>query len=268
MWTSLITEGWTLNDGNPLRGRTALVTGSSDGIGREIALELARRGAFVGVNSRTAERAARVVDEIEALGGEAKAFVFDVTVDGAPQSMVDAFVEQTGGIDVLVNNAGAGSVGASEKVEPDDWLRVMQLLLNAPFYCAQAAGRHMLEARRGVVINITSIAGHLGLPERAAYCAAKHGLVGLTRVLGTEWAGRGVRVLSIDPGYVATGALERSMAAGGFDASAIEGRTPMGRIGDPSEVARVAAFLATDAASYMTGASVTVDGGWAAYGGF
>lgn len=260
-------EAFHMANMGELEGRAALVTGSSAGIGRAIAHQLAGQGAHVGVNSRDAGRAGRVVEEVRSSGGTARSFVFDLERSDGPTALVEAFVEHFGRIDVLVNNAGAGSVGASEDIEPDSWHRVMQLLLHAPFLCAQAAGRHMLAVNAGVIVNVASVAGHVGLPQRAAYCSAKHGLVGLTKVLGTEWAGRGVRVLSVDPGYVSTAALERSMATGGFDASRIEARTPIRRLAQPSEIARVIAFLCSDGASYMTGTSVMVDGGLTAHGG-
>lgn len=251
---------------NALDGRTALVTGSSSGIGRAIAIELAAQGATVGVNSRSLERAAAVVDEITAAGGSATTCVGDVADAGGPSQLVDTFVGEVGSIDILVNNAGVGSVEASETVEPDMWQSLLDLMLTGPFYCSQAAGRHMLEAGRGVIVNISSVAGHVALPRRAAYCTAKHGLVGLTKVLGTEWADRGVRVLSVDPAYIATDLIKETMASGAFDEAGIEKRTPIGRLGDPTEVARVVAFLASDAASYMTATSVLVDGGYVAYG--
>lgn len=252
----------------PLHGRTALVTGSSAGIGRAIALELAEKGAIVGVNSRDPARAAPVVDQIRSAGGEAIASVGDVAAVGGPSRLVDRFVDAVGSIDILVNNAGVGSVEPSEDVEPETWEALMALLLTGPFHCAQSAGRHMLAAGRGVIINISSVAGHVALPRRAAYCTAKHGLIGLTKVLGTEWADRGVRVLSVDPAYISTDLIKDSMARGAFDESDIERRTPLGRLGDPAEVARVVGFLVSDAASYMTGTSVLVDGGWVANGGF
>lgn len=126
----------------------------------------------------------------------------------------------------------------------------------------------MLEAGRGVIVNVSSIAGQTGLPQRAAYCSAKHGLEGLTRVLGTEWAARGVRVLAVDPAYIATDFIKRTMASGSFDEATIRRRTPADRLGAPEDVASVVAFLCSDAAAYMTGSSVQVDGGWLAYGGF
>lgn len=251
-----------------LHGRTALVTGSSAGIGRAIAMELAAKGATVGINSRSRSRAAAVVDEIRAAGGTATLCVGDVATADGPSRLVDGFVEELGSIDILVNNAGAGSVEPTEAVEPETWEALMALLLTAPFYCAQAAGRHMLAGGRGVIINISSVAGHVALPRRAAYTTAKHGLLGLTKVLGTEWADRGVRVLSVDPAYIATDLVKQSMASGAFTESDIERRTPLGRLGDPAEVARVVSFLVSDAASYMTGTSILVDGGWVADGGF
>jgi 3-oxoacyl-[acyl-carrier protein] reductase len=183
-------------------------------------------------------------------------------------ALVAATVDELGGLDILVNNAGAGFIAPSEELAEADWRRLIELDLTAPFLCAQAAGRHMLAARGGVIVNIASALGHVAMPGRAAYTAAKHGLIGLTKVLGTEWAGRGVRCVAVSPGYVATDLVKQNMRRGDFDERDIERRTPLGRLATPQEVARIVAFLASDAAAYMTATHVLVDGGWVGYGGF
>jgi NAD(P)-dependent dehydrogenase (short-subunit alcohol dehydrogenase family) len=169
---------------------------------------------------------------------------------------------------VLVNNAGHGIVAPSEELPLGDWQAALDVMLTAPFLCAQEAGRHMLAQGRGVIVNVASIVAHVGLPRRAAYVTAKHGLLGLTRTLAVEWAPHGVRVVSVDPAYIATDLIQKTMRSGGFDAAALERRTPLGRLGTPEEVARTIAFLASDAASYTTGSATIVDGGWLAYGGW
>lgn len=248
--------------------RVALVTGSSSGIGRAIAVELARRGVSVVVTSRSAERAATVAGAIAEEGGRAVGVAADVTAPGAAIALVDGALAAFGRLDVLVNNAGAGQVAASEDVELDAFRRIVELDLVAPFACAQAAARVMLRAGRGVIVNVSSLTGHTGLARRAAYTAAKHGLEGLTKTLAAEWSPRGVRVVSVAPGYVATELLAGTMASGGFTEDDIAGRTPLGRLAQPEEVARVVAFLASDDASYITGSSVLVDGGWLGDGGW
>jgi 3-oxoacyl-[acyl-carrier protein] reductase len=251
-----------------LAGRIALVTGASSGIGAAIARELAATGAAVAVNSRTPERAEPVVEAIERDGGRAIAVAADVADPEQAASLVDRTVTELGGIDVLVNNAGTGQAASSEDLSLEDWQRLIDLDLTAPFVCAQAAARHMLPAGGGVIVNISSVLGNVGMPRRAAYCAAKHGLVGLTKALGTEWASRGVRCLSVDPGYVDTPMVARMMEGEGFAATELEGRTPLGRLARPEEIGRVVAFLASDAASYLTATQVVVDGGWLGYGGW
>lgn len=251
-----------------MRDRVAIVTGSSAGIGRATALELAAWGATVVVNARAAERAQKVADEIVRGGGKALALQADLTRKDAPAELVDRVISDLGRVDVLVNNAGHGMIARSEELALADWQRTLDLLLTAPFLCAQAAGRRMLAAGHGVIINVSSVTGHVAFPRRAAYCAAKHGLVGLTRTLATEWGDRGVRVVSVDPAFVGTEFIRKSMRSDGFDHRVIERRTPLGRLADPAEVARVVAFLASDAASYITGASALVDGGWVANGGW
>jgi NAD(P)-dependent dehydrogenase (short-subunit alcohol dehydrogenase family) len=246
----------------------AVVTGSSSGIGRAVALELGRRGAAVVVTSRELSRAAATAAAIDSEGGRASARQVELTETGAPEALIDHAQDRFGRLDVLVNNAGAGQVAASETLAPADFRRIIELDLTAPFECAQAAARVMLAAGRGVIVNISSLTGHLGLARRAAYSAAKHGLEGLTKTLAAEWSPRGVRVISVAPAYVATDLLAGTMAAGGFTLADVAGRTPLRRLAEPEEVARVVAFLASDEASYITGSSVLVDGGWTADGGW
>jgi 3-oxoacyl-[acyl-carrier protein] reductase len=251
-----------------LAGRVAIVTGSSSGIGEAIALELAAAGAAVVVNSRQQARAEPVARAIERAGGRAVAVAADVCDSAQVAELVRAAVDQLGGLDILVNNAGAGFIAPSEDLAEEDWRRVIEVDLTAPFLCAQAAARHMLAAGGGVIVNIASALGHTAMPGRAAYTSAKHGLIGLTKVLGVEWADRGVRCVAVSPGYVATDLVIQNMRRGGFNEHDIERRTPLGRLATPNEIARVVAFVASDAASYMTANHVLVDGGWVGYGGF
>jgi NAD(P)-dependent dehydrogenase (short-subunit alcohol dehydrogenase family) len=254
--------------GDRLAGRVAIVTGSSSGIGEAIARELAAAGAAVVVNSRSQERAEPVANEISSRGGRAIAVAADVCDSAQVAALVGAAVEQLGGLDILVNNAGAGFIAPSEELDEHDWRRLIEVDLTAAFLCSQEAGRQMLTAGHGVIVNIASALGHTAMPGRAAYAAAKHGLIGLTKVLGTEWAGRGVRCVAVSPGYVATELVRQNMRRGDFDQRDIERRTPLGRLAAPAEVARVVAFLASDEASYITGSHVLVDGGLVGYGGF
>ncbi|MBV8999275.1 MAG: glucose 1-dehydrogenase [Solirubrobacterales bacterium] len=246
----------------------AIVTGSSSGIGEAIALELAASGAAVVVNSRSRTRAQPVAAAIAKHGGRAIAVAADVRDSAQVAALVRAAVDELGGLDILVNNAGEGFIAPSEELAEDDWRRVIDVDLTAPFLCAQAAARHMLARGSGVIVNITSALAHTALPGRAAYAAAKHGLLGLTKVLGVEWARQGVRCVAVSPGYVETELLRENMRRGSFDRSALERRTPLGRLATPEEVARVVAFVASDAASYMTAGHVLVDGGFVSYGGF
>jgi NAD(P)-dependent dehydrogenase (short-subunit alcohol dehydrogenase family) len=252
----------------PLTSRVAIVTGSSSGIGAAIAGELARRGMRVVVTSRSPERAAATVAAIETEGGTALGIAVELTDAEGPARMVQRTLDAYGRLDALVNNAGAGQVADSETLALADWQRIIDLDLSAPFRCAQAAARPMLAAGRGVIVNVSSLLGHLGLARRAAYGAAKHGLEGLTKTLAVEWARRGVRVVSVAPAYVATELLAGTSKAGGFTLEEVAHRTPLGRLAEPDEVARVVAFLVSDDASYVTGSSVLVDGGWIADGGW
>jgi 3-oxoacyl-[acyl-carrier protein] reductase len=252
-----------------LLGKVAVVTGSSGGIGWAIAYEFAREGASVVINSRDAQRAGGAAAALEHDGLQATAFAADIRDPVQARALASAAVERFGRLDVWVNNAGINVIKPALELEPDEWTQVIDTNLSGCFYGAQAAARHMVPQKSGVIIQIGSIIGEVGLPRRVPYTAAKHGLIGLTKVLGAEWAKDNVRVVCLDPGYISAGLGVKSQTRGGaFTAADIERRTPMGRFGEAVEVARVAVFLASDDASYITGSHITVDGGWVAYGGW
>jgi len=233
-----------------------------------IAERMADAGARVVVNSRDPGRARDVAAGLVAAGHEAIGVGADVTDPDGPARLVDACVRAFGTLDVLVNNAGVPLVRPAEDITASEWSRLLDLNLTAPFRCAQAAARVMLPRRQGVIINISSIYGAIAIPGRTAYSTAKHGLDGLTQALAVEWADRGVRVVSVNPAYVATRLVEEAMNDGGFSAVDLERRTPLGRLASPVEVADTVVFLASRAAAYITGVRLPVDGGWLAYGGW
>jgi NAD(P)-dependent dehydrogenase (short-subunit alcohol dehydrogenase family) len=251
-----------------LTGRVAVVTGSSSGLGEAIAHELAAAGAAVVISSREPARAQAVAAAIADAGGTALPVAGDVTRVEAVEELAARARDELGGLDVWVNNAGIGMVRPSLELTLEDWQRTLDLDLTAAFVGCQVAGRHMVAEGRGVIVNVSSVAGHTALPQRAAYCTAKHGLVGLTKVLSAEWAPHGVRVVSVDPAFVMTPLVRQTMADGRFAEEDILRRTPLGRLGEGAEVARAGRFLASDAASYVTGAQLMVDGGWTANGGW
>jgi 3-oxoacyl-[acyl-carrier protein] reductase len=236
-----------------MEGRVAVVTGAGRGLGAAIAEELAGRGAVV-----------VPVDRDERPG----ILTADIADPEQVTALFDGVAAEHGRIDVLVNNAGVGAVAPSEELSLEVWSRAIAVNLTGTFLCSQAAARHMLAAGRGAIVNIASVFAATGMPMRAAYAASKHGVVGLTKVLATEWAARGIRVVAVDPAYVRTALDDADQVAGGYTADDIARRTPMGRYGEPAEIARVVAFLASDDASFVTGSEVAVDGGWLAYGGW
>jgi D-threitol dehydrogenase (NAD+) len=188
-------------------GRVAVVTGAGRGLGAAIAEELATRGATVVVADVDRELATATAEQIASTGEplrRASSATCDVSDPAAVAALFDAVVGEHGRIDVLVNNAGLGAVAPSEELSLEVWSQTLAVNLTGTFLCAQAAARHMLQAGRGVIVNVGSVFAATGMPMRAAYAASKHGVVGLTKVLGTEWATRGIRVVAVDPAYVRT----------------------------------------------------------------
>jgi len=246
--------------------KVVIVTGSSAGIGYEIAREFGAAGARIVVNSRSDARAQEAAGALKSAGIEAIGVAADVSDYAQAQRLVDETAATLGGVDILVNNAGISMIAKSEELDPADWQRAINTNLSGPFFCSRAAAPAMFARGGGVILNIGSAAGAVGLPMRAAYCAAKHGLEGLTKVLALDWAKHGVRVVCIDPAFIKTAMDERDSATAGYTDELVERRTPAGRIGRVSDVATVALFLASPGASYITGSSILVDGGWVAYG--
>lgn len=254
-----------------LAGRTALVTGAGSGIGQAIANELANAGAFVLVQDLRIEPAAAVADAIRSSGGEADSIGGDVSNPDDVAAMVGALVESRGSFDILVNNAGFQHIAPIEAFPLDVWNQMLGVLLTGPFLLTQAAIPVMRRQGWGRIINMSSVNGKQGDRGKAAYCSAKHGLIGLTRTAALETAADGITVNAICPGAVDTPLLRNQLA----DLAAVRGvsgedaldtlflaRIPQHRLIDPSEIAAMARFLASDDARGITGQSINVSAGW------
>ena len=252
-----------------LKDKIAIVTGSSTGIGKAIALAFAKEGAIVVTNSRKLERAEATANEIRAIGSQALAIESDLTKSTDIDYLIDTTIEKFGRIDILVNNAGIAMISPTEDLSEHNWDRAIAIDLKATFLCSQkAAKRAMIPQKSGVIINISSILGKVGLPMRAAYCAAKAGVNALTQVMGSEWAKYNIRVVAIGPGYILTEMEQQSLDKGDYTTEHILNRVPMKRYGKLEEVANTAVFLASDDASYITGEVIYVDGAMSATGGW
>jgi meso-butanediol dehydrogenase / (S,S)-butanediol dehydrogenase / diacetyl reductase len=252
-----------------LQGRVALVTGGGRGIGRSVALAFAREGAAVAVVARTATEVESVAAECRALGGRALAVIADCSVEADIGRAMTAVASGLGPVDILVNNAGANVLGRIGEMDPAAWWQQLEINLRGPYLCSRAAIPGMVERKWGRVINVSSVAGKVGMQFATAYCAAKHGLIGFTRALALEVADRGVTVNAICPGWVETALTESTFA----QRSLLFGRPvesirqamlwsiPQKAAMKPDDIAPTVVFLASDGAARITGESMNVSAG-------
>jgi 3-oxoacyl-[acyl-carrier protein] reductase len=242
-----------------LEGKAALVTGASRGIGREIALELARQGANVAVNFAGNEaKANEVVDEIKALGKDAFAIKCDVSKTEEVSSMVKETIERFGSLDILVNNAGITRDNLLMRMKDEEWDDVININLKGVFLCTKAVTRQMMKQRNGRIINIASIVGVSGNPGQANYVAAKAGVIGLTKTAAKELAARNITVNAIAPGFITTDMTDKLTEE--IKTEMLK-QIPLARFGEPKDIAKAAAFLASSDSAYMTGQTLHIDGG-------
>jgi 3-oxoacyl-[acyl-carrier protein] reductase len=242
-----------------LDGKVALVTGASRGIGREIARRLAAEGATVYAGARDAAKLAEVVGEIASAGGKAQAVALDVADRASVEAAIKSIVEAAGRLDVLVNNAGITRDNLMLRMKAEEWDQVLATNLTGTFLCTQAVLKPMIRQRAGRIVNVTSVVGLTGNAGQANYAASKAGIVGLTKSVAREVASRAITVNAVAPGFIET---DMTGAMTDKAKEAITGSIPLGRVGQPADVAAAVAFLASDEAAYITGQVLGVDGGF------
>jgi NAD(P)-dependent dehydrogenase (short-subunit alcohol dehydrogenase family) len=247
-----------------LDGQVALVTGAARGLGRSIALALADAGADVALGLRRSGTADDLVREIESMGRRAVAIELDVTDLSRIGPAVDAVIERFGRLDILVNNAGLGPENPAVDVTEADFDLTMNVNVKGLFFTSQAAGRVMIRQGGGRIVNLSSQAGFIALPTESIYCASKAAVAHLTKCLAVEWGIHGITVNAVAPTFIRTDGTAEALADPAFEADVRERIAALHRIGEPMDVAGAVVFLASPAASLVTGTTLMVDGGWTA----
>jgi NAD(P)-dependent dehydrogenase (short-subunit alcohol dehydrogenase family) len=247
-----------------LDGRTALVTGASRGLGQAIALAFANAGADVALGVREPATAAHLVAQIEAMGRRAVAVRMDVLDLGQITAAVDEVVERLGRLDILINNAGASPEDPAELVTEANFDLTMGVNVKGTFFASQAAGRVMIRQGFGRIISLSSQAGFVALPTESVYCMSKAAIAHLTRCLAVEWGSHGITVNAVAPTFIRTPGTAAALADPAFEAEVMDRIAGLHRIGEPVEVAGAVVFLASPAASLITGHTLLIDGGWTA----
>jgi NAD(P)-dependent dehydrogenase (short-subunit alcohol dehydrogenase family) len=248
-----------------LAGRAAIVTGSGHGLGRAIALELATHGCHVVVHGRDEARVESTARALGALGVETATLTGDVRDPEIGRRLAALAVQRWGRIDILVNNAGINAIKPTLELSDAEWRAVLDTDLSAPFFCSRAAAPTMIAQRRGCIVNVSSIVGLTAFPMRAAYASAKHGLIGLTKALAVEWGPHGIRVNAVAPGMFP---MDKDISVMSVSRDELLARIPLGRYGEAEEVGQLVHYLVSDAARYISGATLTIDGAWTAFGGW
>ncbi|MGF6778670.1 SDR family NAD(P)-dependent oxidoreductase [Paraburkholderia sp. GAS334] len=251
-----------------IAGKAVLNTGGASGIGRAMAHGFARHGARLMLLDLDATGLAATKAELQAAypSVEVEVVTASITDPAAVEQACADTEARFGRIDILLNNAGISMNKPSLELTPDEWRRAIDIDLSGVFYCAQAAGRRMVRQGGGAIVSTASMWGLASSARRVAYCAAKAGVVSLTRSLAAEWAEHNIRVNAVCPGYTSTALVESLLARNAIDGEALLARTPLRRFGTPDEMAEVALFLSSDSAAFITGHALVSDGGWTADG--
>jgi NAD(P)-dependent dehydrogenase (short-subunit alcohol dehydrogenase family) len=252
--------------GSELEGRVCVVTGAGRGIGAATATAFAAQGARVAILERAPDLGEQAASELTRSGARARAYAVDVSDERGVIETAARVVEDFGRVDVLVNNAGIGRLGPSMSFPLADWQESLDVLATGVFLCCREFGREMRDAGGGAIVNIASINGIVAFPMRLAYSAGKAAVISMTKVLAAEWAGYGIRVNAVAPGVTETEMVQEAIEQGLIDVDAYNAHTPLGRFGQPDEIADAVLYLASDRSRYLTGQVIAPDGGWTAFG--